>query len=87
MSEEDEHSRITTRPGAEQTSRPGDSGVSMEEYLGLVGSTRPPPSPKVPDVPLDELIAAILDGHEREKVAGPSLPELVLDIDALWDKL
>ncbi len=53
---------MTARPPASDTARPGDGGVSLEDYLALVGSTLPGDDL----VPLDVLIGAILDQHERE---------------------
>lgn len=61
-----EDSRVTARPPEGDTVRPGGGGMSLEEYLDLVGSTRPPPLLLEEEMSLDELIGAILDRHERE---------------------
>ncbi len=64
----------TVRPPPD-TARPGDGGVSLEEYAGLISSTRPPGGQAGQALSLDDLIGSILDQHERERGA---------DVDSLW---
>ncbi len=66
MDDDPEDSRVTARPSAGDTVRPGQCGLTLEEYLALVGSTRPPPLLSEDEMSLDELVGIILRRHERE---------------------